>query len=92
MNDEGEAYFWKRKDSDDFLRYIKREAFELGYFCSQLLVTFYMNVHAKEWTAHKKLDTKQLWIVGMLYASRCWAISNRSKYLFQYYSRTPEER
>ena len=32
MTNDGEAYFWKRKDSDDFLRYVKREVFELGYF------------------------------------------------------------
>lgn len=89
---EGEAYFWKRKDSDDFLRYVKREVFEIGYFLSSFLVTLYIQGHAKDWTANKKLDSKQVWIVAMLYASRCWAIGNRTAYLFRYYKYTPEKR
>ena len=36
---KGEVYFWRRKDSDDFLKYIKREIFEIAYFIGCFLVT-----------------------------------------------------
>ena len=89
---EGEAYFWKRKDSDDFLRYVKREVFEVGYFLSSFFVTAYIQSRAKDWTRNKELDSKQSIIVFMLYGSRIWAISHRVAYLFRYYKKTPEQR
>ena len=36
---QGEVYFWKRKDSDDFLKYVKREIFEIGYFLCCFLMS-----------------------------------------------------
>ena len=53
---DGNPYFWKRKNSEDFLKYIKREAYDIGYLVCSLIITMYVNAIAGEFTTNKVLS------------------------------------
>ena len=41
-NGEKEAYFWTHKNSDDFLKYIKREIFEIAFLSASGFMTIFV--------------------------------------------------
>jgi len=79
---EKEAYFWTDKNSDDFLKYIKREIFEVAYLLTSAIMTFEVMEYGHLWTEEKKrLPFVQKTICILLNIERLIAILLKLKYL-----------
>jgi fumarate reductase subunit C len=94
-NEQGqkEAYFWTDKNSDDFLKYIKREIFEVAYLLASTIMTFEVMQYGHLWTEEKKrLPFVQKSICLLLNAERLIAILLKLSYLHKYLSYTREHR
>jgi len=88
-----EAYFWTHKNSDDFLKYIKREIFEIAYLSASAQMTLFVMIKGHEWTlTKKKLPSYQYWICILLLIERFGTIISRLYYLVKYHQRTRQER
>ena len=92
-NGEKEAYFWTDKNSDDFLKYIKREMFEVAYLLTSTIMTFSVMEYGHLWTIEKKhLPFVQKAICVLLNVERLTAIILKLRYLHSYLTCTKEER
>jgi len=90
---EREAYFWTGKNSDDFLKYIKREIFEVAYLLTSCIMTFEVMEYGHLWTAEKKrLPFVQKAICILLNCERVVAILLKLRYLHKYLTFTKPER
>lgn len=95
INSQGqkEAYFWTHKNSDDFLKYIKREIFEIAYLSASAQMTIFVMIKGHDWTlSKKKLPSYQYWICVLLIIERFGTIISRLHYLVMYMKKTREER
>lgn len=88
-----EAFFWTDKNSDDFLKYIKREIFEVAYLLASTIMTIEVLQYGHQWTEEKKcLPFVQKTICLLMVIERIVAILLKLRYLHQYLSYSKEQR